>query len=153
MYKGFSKYIIILFLISCKPDKNAYQTKVFSNYLKEIGKVIPQTKHLYIVAPKLSCHGCVYQLTTYVENNINILNKKNISIITSKTNLFSNKIASGVDYYLDTKENIDYIDMDLYNITLIETDNQRIEKITQLEAEDGINFVSYLKKYNHEQTP
>jgi GTPase involved in cell partitioning and DNA repair len=146
MYKIFSINIIII-ILSCNPSKNSPQTEVFSIYLKEIEREIPKSSHLYIIAPRLSCSGCVQQLATNVENNIDALNKKNISIITSKADLFSDKATSKVNYYLDKKEDIDYIDMDLYNITLIETVDKQVKKIIHLEVEDGNKFVEYLNKY------
>ncbi|MDT8413052.1 MAG: hypothetical protein RQ875_11350 [Vicingaceae bacterium] len=138
----------ILILISCNSKHNVAKTEIFSNYLEKIDKKIPKEKHLYILTTRLACSGCVHQLVNSIEKNIHILNNKNISIITSNSKLFSEDIISRVDYYLDVEENLDYINLDLYNITLIETKGGYIEKIIYLKIGEGSKFIDYIKKYS-----
>jgi len=138
----------ILVLISCNFRHNVAKTEIFSNYLEKIDKKIPREKHLYILAPRIACSGCVHQLVNSIEKNILFLNNKNISIITSNSKLFSEEITSRVDYYLDVEEELDYINLDLYNITLIETKDEYIEKIIYLEITDESKLISYIKKHS-----
>jgi len=135
-------YILILFS-ACKENKADYQTRIFQEYLLSINRELPNKPHLYIVTPTLSCKGCVQRLIPSVKN----LNENNITIITTNKQLFTADVINKVDYYYDEEREIDYLDLDLYSITLILTKNERIEKFDYLEADENEKLESYINKY------
>lgn len=147
MNKRFLFFLIVLMLFSCKSEIDSYETSIFSKYLGSINKEISVEKHLYIIVPNLVCKGCVVQIKPDLETSIKQLKKDNITILSSKKNYFSEEIVSATDFYYDEESKIDYIDLELYNITLVETEYESIKKISHLEIDNAESFIDYLKRY------
>ena len=135
-------------VLGCYREVSCEETDLFANYLKSLDKEIPARDHLYILAPKYSCSGCVSDLMPQLERYGDQLNKQGITIITTNPQLFSMELRSNVEFIQDDSGELDYVNLDLYNLVLVETKDEKISTIMRLEPTDGNTLLEVLERYS-----
>ncbi len=156
-----SKFIIagLCFLFACtqeinekhnvvKSETKTDSTSIFINYLKNKHHVdICNNSHCYIVIPETGCNLCINSTVEHLLKDFQAIDTSKITFIVSngiwlKDSLFNSKAK----YYKDKAETIDQLDLHIINVTIIYTNNMKIDSIKSVssqEAKDIIKFCSH----------
>jgi len=137
-----SSIIIAILFFGCKPTEPS-KTEVFKNYLADYHKRnIPNEINFFIIIPEYGCNGC---FQVFIPNLIIGLMplRNHVTFIVSKNSYLSDTTFSHYDNLPDTNRIIDYLPLDVANITIIQTRNYEIDKILHLNSiEDTKKFIN-----------
>lgn len=146
----FIQCLVFISFYGCESDqKFDKQTKIFSKYLREnyyIG--IQQEEHRYFIVTNNSCPACLEFLLSGIETKIHFVKQKN-SIITSNPSLVPDTLTKCFNYYEDKMSNIDYLNLNIYNLTIIVTSNYKITDIVHFNANDKGKLIKFLAVQNN----
>ena len=152
-----NKYISVLFsmfLFSCysAPPKQDKRTLIFSSYLKkEFSMEIPKDEHIYILIPELACKGCIINKT---QKEIEWLLKKqrnnNFTIISSNAPFIDYISKNNINYLADNSGKLDRLNLDISNITVINTQNRAIKDLKSIATDDTNSIEFYVNKFYSE---
>lgn len=121
--------IFSILLISCvnKYDK---KTKLFNTYLIDnFNDQILNEKQIYFVIPAINCEGCV----DFLLNELKTSDLKANLIITYD---YQDYLPPNINVLIDTKKNIDRINLGISNTYIIITKEKQIKNILQITPEN-----------------
>lgn len=140
--------IVTFCTFSCNTYKYKKKNMIFKNYLMEMNYFIPEQTHYFIIAPNVSCHNCIKSLCNEFTKSPNILGKNNLTFISSNRSYLTEAIIAHKNFLFDSLGAIDYLDLGLNNLTIIETNSSRIQSIksisTTAEMQVFINEITEL---------
>lgn len=150
------KYLLITIFIclsifySCSDlrDKSGRQTEIFTNYLTEnFDEKISEELQYYVLISNFRCIGCVEKNLLELTEFINASNSNHFTFITSDMNVFPESLRTKVKILLDKNNKFDYLNLDIANLTLIETMAGEITFIKSFNLEDSPvpTFIKSLK--------
>lgn len=136
--------LISLFYACNNININDYKTNLLSEYLKSHNSHIPQEQHLYIIYSNMSCTGCVMIAEGVIPEYISYMNKSNTTFIISGKYSDLSDLVEKTNYIRDDKQEIEYIDLELFNISLIQTDKGKISNVFSLTTDNLSDFEDVL---------
>jgi hypothetical protein len=126
----------------CKSNEPS-KTEVFMMYLADYHKRnIPNEINFFIIIPEYGCNGC---FQVFIPNLITGLMplKNHVTFIVSKNSYLSDTTFSTYENLRDSTRIIDYLPLEVANITVIQTKNYEIDKIIHLNSiEDANKFIN-----------
>jgi hypothetical protein len=133
----------IVLLAGCKPSMPS-KSETFQNYLIEShNKNIPENLHYFIVVPGYGCIGCYQTFIPYLTKELlNI--SSSVSFIVSKKEYLNDTVFNNYEFLADKNRIIDYLPIDIANITVIQTKHSKIQKVFNL------NTMSETSEFIHE---
>lgn len=145
---------IVLFTFGChRTTERERNTGIFSAYIqKEFDAQIPDSLHYFILVPKLVCKGCatdeLLELSTLTDES----DRKQITYITSNPELFSPELRQKINLLFDGRGTLDRLNLEIANLTLVETKNRQVNFIKPFYADEGKSLASFLKLSNEKST-
>jgi hypothetical protein len=140
------KYLLITIFISISisfscsdlKNKSEKQTEIFTDYLKEnFNENISNELQYYFLISNYRCVGCVEKNLLELTEFINAGNSNHFTFITSDMNVFPDSLRTKVKILLDKNNKFDYLNLDIANLTLIETFGGEITFIKCFNPEDS----------------
>lgn len=128
--------VIITSIGSCEeaPDRN---TAIFSAYLlKEFNSTIPDSLHYYILIPKMMCKGCSANTLAELDTLINNENKHYFTFISTNDKILSEDPKLVKFYQYDSHGKLDDLDLDIANVTIVKTKEQKVIFIKPIYADE-----------------
>lgn len=133
--------ILIVLICGCK-EKTDKQTKILSTYLKQFKIAIPANLHYYVLIPRLGCKGCVEQALTTLDTLAKGHN--DITIITSREeSIISMYLKQPILF--DSLGVLDAINLGIYNVTIVETAQGRINYIRPILIDETDTLKALIK--------
>jgi hypothetical protein len=146
------RYLLIyslIFIYGCTPNKFKQDktTRIFSNYInKEFNIQLDEKLHYFILLPKFGCHGCIKESIGELNNIITETNKNNIIIITTNLDEFSDSLKSRIKILVDTSGKLDNLNLPIANLTLVESQDEKVNYIKSINTlENGVSLSSLIK--------
>ena len=139
-------FILLAFLAtSCAYDPFARDTAIFSDYLQEYHhKTIGIEKHYYFIVTNNSCNACVRKFTAWMNDNIAPVKLSRITLITSVTDLIDPEIKKNFEMLPDSAGQINYLNLGLYNMSVLITCEGRITGRKQFQSNEEKLFQSFI---------
>lgn len=142
-------FFVVCNLFQCNPisTKNNDVSIYLQSYLQKKNYSIPKNNHLFIFKSNLACKGCISSGIKIINNYIENINEFNTTIIDSE----EIKWFYGKSYnlILDEEKSYERLNLDIYNFTLIWTNDNKIYKEFNLNSENIVEFDNFLKLYYH----
>ena len=135
-------FIFTLMITYSCTNSDSNETIIFLRYLKKIGFSITDNKHLFIVIPNNGCGGCVSTYVDIIEQNQILFERKNITIISTRQEFQESPISRFSNYIYDKNNELDYINLDLYNVCIIQTNDEKVIGIKRFDVNEVYMFRS-----------
>ena len=133
-------------MFSCNNKYNT-ETKQLNKLLSNYNKTISQNNHIYILAARFPCPGCIQRIYLNIDKFIKNPDKKNISIIAYDKTYIPKSLLKKVEFIEDSNRVIDNIYYYLGNIIAIETNKSQIVKYEDLKTTDTLLNYNLLNKF------
>lgn len=138
---------IIFCLISClRNNSNNKDESAFEKYLTDKGISFNQESHAFIIISQNSCNGCISKYIEIIEQNREIFERNDISIITSKSSLRQRSISGFNNLYFDFERDLDYLNLELHNICIINFVEGKFDRIKKFKINQHNLFIKQFKK-------
>ena len=100
--------------------------------------------HSYIIIPTIGCGLCINSTVDYLLKDFQIIDTSKITFIVSngfwlKDSLFNSKVT----YYKDKAETIDQLDLHIINVTLIYTNNLKVDSIKSVSSQEAKDIIKF----------
>ena len=145
------KIISILFIIinSCNIQKSDRKTEIFSNYLqKEFNVKIPDSLHYYIIIPEYGCKGCMQRIVKLSVERIEDDIRKHVTfILSNRDEIISFDLFQDYKLLHDKDQVIDYLALNIANVTIIVTRKEKVTKI--INVNDEKTMLSFCEEMNN----
>ena len=142
--------LIPIFLLatctSCNTMNYSHDTKIFSKYLySTFFEEIPLNQHYYFLITSNSCFPCVNTfMEIMIKQNSKYLANK-VTVITTIPDFEKEKFKTVLKILYDDKGDLNYLDLNLYNLSVFETLEGQIVKRYQFNGENKSDFELFLK--------
>ena len=137
---------VLIFACSSGIVKEDRITRIFSNYIyKEFNIKIIDSLHYYILIPRFGCKGCFKQSFADLNKIIKENNKKDFTIITTNPEIISDELKSRMKIWIDTSGKLDVLNLEIANLTLVETQNKKVNFLKSISTLNGDNLASLIK--------
>ncbi|NCU31509.1 MAG: hypothetical protein EOM23_00920 [Candidatus Moranbacteria bacterium] len=108
------------------------KSEMFRDYLIERhSKIIPENLHYFIVVPGYGCMGCYQSFIPYLTKELHSVSNS-VSFIVSNKEYMNSSFFNNYEFLTDSDRIIDYLPLNIANITVIETKGSKIQKILHL---------------------
>lgn len=137
-------FFSLVLITSCKEGKFSKEESIFFNYLKN-ENIKLSSNHLYVLLPQLACKSCVKSLVPILEEGE--FDVENMTIITTSSKVANNSNLKEISVVLDQNKDLDYLDLNIFNLTYVEVKNSQIIDFSSIEAGDANRLNDVLKDY------
>lgn len=130
--------LLVLFVaMACSESRPDYKTAFFEGYLAEKWqRSIPQNMHVYVLIPRFGCIGCMEQTLAEMAEMDEIADTSRFSFIASNMQVVPPELAEKVRLYEDSTGDLDKINIRMGNVTLVETQQGKVQAIKSISAEE-----------------
>lgn len=139
--------LIFGFQMCASKDYYKKETKIFNKYLDTFSEDIPQEGQLYIIYSNIACNGCISLASQAISEHIGLINESNTTVIYTNPDIIPEMLLQRGTCIFDKCSEIDYINLNIYNVSLIETKDRQIIKIKSVTPNTIISFKEFLNSY------
>lgn len=127
--------IFILFASACSV-KYENETLMFNKYLREtFDREIPVDIHTFLVESTFKCSGCVDKTYKKMSIQVNQNHPNSFTIITCDNNHVPKNLKNLITVLIDKNAKYESLGIPLANITIIETQENRIKSIRSIQLD------------------
>ncbi|MBC8342645.1 MAG: hypothetical protein H8E61_01520 [Bacteroidetes bacterium] len=139
------KYLFLIILLTNCCVQVDEETKMIDNYLKNTFNESIKYDHYYLVFSKFFCHNCVSSALSVLELTMDTNCPQKYTVISYTDENLPVWIKENFTTLIDNNANIDYLNLELSNFSIIKTNEYGIDFIKIFDTGESIEITNYLK--------
>ncbi|HPR58955.1 MAG TPA: hypothetical protein PK915_11350 [Bacteroidales bacterium] len=140
--------LTIVIIAGCKPSVPS-KSEIFQDYLiQSHNKIIPENLHYFIVVPGYGCMGCYQAFIPHLTKELHSVSNC-VSFIVSNKEYMNDSFFVNYEFLADSNRIIDYLPLDIANLTVILTKDSQIQKVIHLNTtSETTDFINELQVHS-----